>query len=154
MIGWFGTAMLCYVTPKEHLGLPDRDDVKEGVIAYKIAAHAADLAKDHPAAQLRVRVRVLAEELGRVGRQGSDLSRISLRSSGLQDALGRCPLLRLEPGALRRRADRLDSGGCSHRSPRSSQRLRHQLHAGVDRKRSCTSLVASALARAWRPHSR
>jgi phosphomethylpyrimidine synthase len=53
MIGWFGTAMLCYVTPKEHLGLPDRDDVKQGVIAYKIAAHAADLAKGHPAAQLR-----------------------------------------------------------------------------------------------------
>ena len=53
MIGWFGCAMLCYVTPKEHLGLPDRDDVKQGVITYKIAAHAADLAKGHPAAQLR-----------------------------------------------------------------------------------------------------
>ncbi|HEX6861026.1 MAG TPA: phosphomethylpyrimidine synthase ThiC [Caulobacteraceae bacterium] len=53
MIGWFGTAMLCYVTPKEHLGLPDREDVKQGVIAYKIAAHAADLAKGHPAAQAR-----------------------------------------------------------------------------------------------------
>jgi phosphomethylpyrimidine synthase len=53
MIGWFGTAMLCYVTPKEHLGLPDRDDVKQGVIAYKIAAHAADLAKGHPGAQIR-----------------------------------------------------------------------------------------------------
>ncbi len=53
MIGWFGTAMLCYVTPKEHLGLPDRDDVKAGVIAYKIAAHAADLAKGHPGAQAR-----------------------------------------------------------------------------------------------------
>ncbi len=53
MIGWFGTAMLCYVTPKEHLGLPDRDDVKVGVITYKLAAHAADLAKGHPAAQLR-----------------------------------------------------------------------------------------------------
>ena len=51
MIGWFGTAMLCYVTPKEHLGLPDRDDVKTGVISYKVAAHAADLAKGHPAAQ-------------------------------------------------------------------------------------------------------
>jgi phosphomethylpyrimidine synthase len=51
MIGWFGTAMLCYVTPKEHLGLPNRKDVKEGVIAYKIAAHAADLAKGHPAAR-------------------------------------------------------------------------------------------------------
>jgi phosphomethylpyrimidine synthase len=53
MIGWFGTAMLCYVTPKEHLGLPDRDDVKVGVVTYKIAAHAADLAKGHPAAQMR-----------------------------------------------------------------------------------------------------
>ena len=53
MIGWFGTAMLCYVTPKEHLGLPNRDDVKQGVITYKIAAHAADLAKGHPAAQIR-----------------------------------------------------------------------------------------------------
>ena len=53
MIGWYGTAMLCYVTPKEHLGLPNRDDVKEGVITYKIAAHAADLAKGHPGAQYR-----------------------------------------------------------------------------------------------------
>ncbi len=53
MIGWFGTAMLCYVTPKEHLGLPNRDDVKVGVITYRIAAHAADLAKGHPAAKLR-----------------------------------------------------------------------------------------------------
>ncbi len=53
MIGWYGTAMLCYVTPKEHLGLPNKTDVKEGVITYKIAAHAADLAKGHPAAQLR-----------------------------------------------------------------------------------------------------
>ncbi|WP_422136654.1 MULTISPECIES: phosphomethylpyrimidine synthase ThiC [unclassified Endozoicomonas] len=53
MIGWYGCAMLCYVTPKEHLGLPDRDDVKAGLIAYKIAAHAADLAKGHPAAQVR-----------------------------------------------------------------------------------------------------
>ncbi|MDA9179757.1 phosphomethylpyrimidine synthase ThiC [Emcibacteraceae bacterium] len=53
MIGWFGCAMLCYVTPKEHLGLPNRDDVKTGVITYKIAAHAADLAKGHPGAQLR-----------------------------------------------------------------------------------------------------
>ena len=50
MIGWYGTAMLCYVTPKEHLGLPDREDVKQGVITYKIAAHAADLAKGHPGA--------------------------------------------------------------------------------------------------------
>ncbi|MGE0430939.1 MAG: phosphomethylpyrimidine synthase ThiC, partial [Planctomycetota bacterium] len=53
MIGWFGTAMLCYVTPKEHLGLPDKNDVREGIVAYKIAAHAADLAKGHPGAQWR-----------------------------------------------------------------------------------------------------
>jgi phosphomethylpyrimidine synthase len=53
MIGWFGTAMLCYVTPKEHLGLPDRDDVKAGIVAYKIAAHAADVAKGHPTARAR-----------------------------------------------------------------------------------------------------
>jgi phosphomethylpyrimidine synthase len=53
MIGWMGTAMLCYVTPKEHLGLPDRDDVKQGIVAYKIAAHAADIAKGHPGARAR-----------------------------------------------------------------------------------------------------
>ncbi len=53
MIGWYGCAMLCYVTPKEHLGLPDREDVREGVVTYKLAAHAADLAKGHPAAQFR-----------------------------------------------------------------------------------------------------
>ena len=53
MIGWYGTALLCYVTPKEHLGLPDKNDVRDGVIAYKIAAHAADLAKGHPAARYR-----------------------------------------------------------------------------------------------------
>jgi len=53
LIGWYGTAMLCYVTPKEHLGLPDKDDVKEGIIVYKMAAHAADLAKGHPGAMIR-----------------------------------------------------------------------------------------------------
>jgi phosphomethylpyrimidine synthase len=53
MIGWFGTAMLCYVTPKEHLGLPDKEDVREGIVTYRLAAHAADLAKGHPAAQFR-----------------------------------------------------------------------------------------------------
>ncbi|MCZ6473082.1 MAG: phosphomethylpyrimidine synthase ThiC, partial [SAR324 cluster bacterium] len=53
IVGWHGASLLCYVTPKEHLGLPNRDDVKEGIITYKIAAHAADLAKGHPAAQIR-----------------------------------------------------------------------------------------------------
>ncbi|MDR2680958.1 MAG: phosphomethylpyrimidine synthase ThiC, partial [Tannerella sp.] len=54
-IAWYGTAMICYVTPKEHLGLPDREDVRAGVVAYKIAAHAADIAKGHPGARLRDR---------------------------------------------------------------------------------------------------
>src|SRR5690606_16592734 len=53
LIGWYGTAMLCYVTPKEHLGLPNKKDVKDGIITYKIAAHAADLAKGHPGAAIR-----------------------------------------------------------------------------------------------------
>jgi len=53
MIGWFGCALLCYVTPKEHLGLPNKQDVRDGVLAYKLAAHAADLAKGHPLAQMR-----------------------------------------------------------------------------------------------------
>ena len=53
MIGWYGCAMLCYVTPKEHLGLPDRDDVKEGLITYKLSAHAGDIAKGHPGARAR-----------------------------------------------------------------------------------------------------
>lgn len=52
-IGWYGTVMLCYVTPKEHLGLPNKQDVRDGIITYKIAAHAADLAKGHPGAQVR-----------------------------------------------------------------------------------------------------
>ena len=58
MIGWYGTAMLCYVTPKEHLGLPNREDVKDGIITYKIAAHAADSPKGHPGAQIRVTTHV------------------------------------------------------------------------------------------------
>ena len=71
MIGWFGTAMLCYVTPKEHLGLPDRDDVKVGVITYKIAAHAADLAKGHPAAKIRDDARSAAPASSSAGRTSS-----------------------------------------------------------------------------------
>ena len=71
MIGWFGTAMLCYVTPKEHLGLPDRDDVKDGVIAYKIAAHAADLAKGHPAARICATTRCRGRASSSAGRTSS-----------------------------------------------------------------------------------
>jgi phosphomethylpyrimidine synthase len=81
MIGWFGCAMLCYVTPKEHLGLPNRDDVKTGVITYKIAAHAADLAKGHPAAQLR------DDALSRARcRRRRTRSRISARCAGRNSA--------------------------------------------------------------------
>jgi phosphomethylpyrimidine synthase len=81
MIGWYGTAMLCYVTPKEHLGLPNRDDVKAGVIAYKIAAHAADLAKGH----LRCR-RHGSSSAGRI----SSTSR-SIRSPRAPSTTRRCP---------------------------------------------------------------
>ena len=74
MIGWFGTAMLYYVTPKEHLELPDRDDVKTGVITYRIAAHAADLAKGHPAAKLCVTTRSAARGSSSAGRINFNLS--------------------------------------------------------------------------------
>ena len=93
MIGWFGTAMLCYVTPKEHLGLPNRDDVKAGVIAYRIAAHAADLAKGHPAAQaprrcavkgaLRVPLAGSVQPVARSG-HGAELPRRDAAEGGAQ----------------------------------------------------------------------
>ena len=89
MIGWFGTAMLCYVTPKEHLGLPDRDDVKEGVIAYKIAAHAADLAKGHPAAQLRDDALSAARASSSAGRTSSTWA--SIRRPRSNTTTRRCP---------------------------------------------------------------
>jgi hypothetical protein len=79
MIGWFGTAMLCYVTPKEHLGLPDRDDVKTGVITYKIAAHAADLAKGHPAARICATTRCRARASSSAGRTSSTCRSIPTR---------------------------------------------------------------------------
>jgi len=75
MIGWYGCAMLCYVTPKEHLGLPNKKDVKDGVIAYKIAAHAADLAKGHPGAQYRDN----ALSVGRLFTRRTSLSRTRRR---------------------------------------------------------------------------
>src|SRR3546814_15110269 len=68
MIGWYGCAMLCYVTPKEHPGLPNKDDVREGLMAYKIAAHAADLAKGHPGAQDRANALRRSEDR-RVGKE-------------------------------------------------------------------------------------
>ena len=75
MIDWYGCAMLCYVTPKEHLGLPNKKDVKDGVIAYKIAAHAADLAKGHPGAQCRDNVLSKARfDSSRLGSGGKDFA--------------------------------------------------------------------------------
>ena len=88
MIGWFGTAMLCYVTPKEHLGLPNRDDVKAGVIAYKIAAHAADLAKGHPA-RGRARRRAVARALRASAGRTSSTSR-SIRTRRGATTTRRC----------------------------------------------------------------
>ena len=87
MIGWFGTAMLCYVTPKEHLGLPNRDDVKYGVITYKIAAHAADLAKGHPARNCAM--------MRSAGRASSSAGRISSISVWTRIRHARCTMKRL-----------------------------------------------------------
>ncbi len=99
MIGWYGTAMLCYVTPKEHLGLPNRDDVKAGVIAYKIAAHAADLAKGHPRARAwddalsKAQVRVpLGRSVQPVAGSG-DGARVSRRNAARRWRQGRALLL-------------------------------------------------------------
>ena len=85
MIGWFGTAMLCYVTPKEHLGLPDRNDVKVGVVTYKLAAHAADLAKGHPAAKFRDDALSLARASSSAGATSSICRSIPTRRSNIHD---------------------------------------------------------------------
>ena len=106
MIGWFGTAMLCYVTPKEHLGLPDRDDVKVGVITYKIAAHAADLAKGHPAAQLRddalsrARFDFRWEDQFNLVARSRHRARLPRRDAAEGGAQGRALLLHVRPEVL------------------------------------------------------
>ena len=106
MIGWFGTAMLCYVTPKEHLGLPNRDDVKEGVITYKISAHAADLAKGHPAAQIARRCaepRALRIPLGgsvQPRPRSRHRARIPRRDAAQGSAQGGALLLHVRPEVL------------------------------------------------------
>ena len=105
MIGWFGTAMLCYVTPKEHLGLPDRDDVKDGVIAYKIAAHAADLAKGHPGAQR-------ARRRARRRRASSSAGTISSTSRSIRTPRRTSTTRRCRPTAPRSRT----SARCAARS--------------------------------------
>ena len=106
MIGWFGTAMLCYVTPKEHLGLPDREDVKQGVIAYKIAAHAADLAKGHPGARRlgrRAFPRPLRVPLGgpvQPRPRSGDRARLPRRDPAEGGAQDRALLLHVRPEVL------------------------------------------------------
>ena len=137
MIGWFGTAMLCYVTPKEHLGLPNRDDVKAGVIAYKIAAHAADLAKGHPArgrarrcavaGALRVPLGGPVQPLAR-SRDGAQLPRRDAAQGGAQarafllDVRAEILLDGDHPaGARLRRQARRDAGRCVKRAQRSTE---------------------------------
>ena len=149
MIGWFGTAMLCYVTPKEHLGLPNRDDVKAGVIAYKIAAHAADLAKGHPAAIARDNA--LSE--ARFGFRWEDQFNLSLdpetaralsrRDDAQGGAQARAFLLDVRPeilldgdhaaGARLRREARRDGVALKQRSGRAGKKTGH---GGDDRRNS------------------
>ena len=111
MIGWYGTAMLCYVTPKEHLGLPNRDDVKAGVIAYKIAAHAADLAKGHPArarvgrCALEGAVRVPLGGSVQPGARSSHRARVPRRDAAGGRREGRALLLHVRPEVLQHGAD-------------------------------------------------
>ena len=134
MIGWYGTAMLCYVTPKEHLGLPNRDDVKAGVIAYKIAAHAADLAKGHPRAQAVGRrpvegaVRVPVARPVQPGARSGHRARVPRRDAAGRGREGRALLLDVrpevlldgdhEPGARVRPHARRDDRRCGGGGPR------------------------------------
>ena len=111
MIGWYGTAMLCYVTPKEHLGLPNRDDVKAGVIAYKIAAHAADLAKGHPRARAwddalsKARFEFRWEDQFNLSTGSGDRARVSRRNAARRRRQGRALLLDVRPEVLQHGAD-------------------------------------------------
>ena len=111
MIGWYGTAMLCYVTPKEHLGLPNRDDVKAGVIAYKIAAHAADLAKGHPRARAwddalsKARFEFRWQRSVQPGARSGDRARLPRRDAAGRRRQGRALLLDVRPEVLQHGAD-------------------------------------------------
>ena len=129
MIGWFGTAMLCYVTPKEHLGLPNRDDVKAGVIAYKIAAHAADLAKGHPAASGARRRAVEARASSSAGRISSTCRSTPTRRAATTTR--RCPRRRTSSPISARCAGRNSArwrspSRCATTPPSSPRRRRSQ----------------------------
>ncbi len=129
MIGWFGTAMLCYVTPKEHLGLPNKKDVKEGVITYKLAAHAADLAKGHPGAQYRdnalskARFEFRWEDQFNLGARSGSGKRISRRNSAGRGCQAGAFLLDVRAAFL---LDE-DHAGRSRLRPRTGRRGREGL---------------------------
>ena len=157
MIGWYGTAMLCYVTPKEHLGLPNRKDVKDGVIAYKIAAHAADLAKGHPGAQTRDDA-LVAGAL-RVPLAGSvqpvagsrDRARVPRRDAARAGGEGRALLLDVRAALL---LDEDHAGrarlraGAGYRSPSRRSRPGHAREGGrVPRSRARLSTSADSARR-------
>ena len=116
MIGWYGTAMLCYVTPKEHLGLPNRDDVKAGVIAYKIAAHAADLAKGHPRARVwddalsKARFEFRWEDQFNLSTRSGHRARLSRRDAARRRRQGRALLLDVRAEVLQHGADAAAAG--------------------------------------------
>ena len=131
MIGWYGCAMLCYVTPKEHLGLPDKKDVKDGVIAYKIAAHAADLAKGHPGAQYRdnalskARFEFRWEDQFNLEPRPRDRARIPRRNPAAGRRQDRALLLHVRPAFL------LDED--HRRRPQIRRRTRHRRGRGAEK---------------------
>ena len=157
MIGWFGTAMLCYVTPKEHLGLPDRKDVKDGVIAYKIAAHAADLAKGHPG-RARVGRRAVEGALrvplgGPVppGARSRDRARVPRRDAAGRGREDRALLLDVRPALL---LDEDHAGRARlRRARRASRRRRPSRRASRRRPRSSAARAARSTVSSSQPIS-
>ena len=143
MIGWFGCAMLCYVTPKEHLGLPNRDDVKIGVITYKIAAHAADLAKGHPAAQLRddalsrARFDFRWEDQFNLGLDPDTAQELPRRDAAEGSAQGGAFLLHVRPEIL------LDEDHAGRAGLRGDAERKRGRHGGDERRNSTRSAIRS-----------
>ncbi len=154
MIGWFGTAMLCYVTPKEHLGLPNSDDVKDGVIAYKIAAHAADLAKGHPGAQERddalskARFEFRWQDQFNLSLDPGHRARVPRRDAAGAGRQGRALLLDVRPEVLLdedhpgRARLRRGAGAGRQRGPRGRARARRPSSATA--VRSCTPRASAS----------
>ena len=139
MIAQAGTAMLCYVTPKEHLGLPDRDDVKDGVIAYKIAAHAADLAKGHPRAQDRDDALSTGALRVPLGRPVHAVARPDTAREYHDETLP------AEPAKTAHFCSMCGPKFCSMRITAGRPRLRRETRAG-DRRRTSTRMFAAGMA--------